>query len=105
VTELIVGAIAGTALWGAIGVAVGSIVPNQVGAVISLLAWGFVAENLVFGFLPKIGRFLPAHAANSMMGPIETQLLPGNVGTIVVVAWTTVLTLAGVVMLKRRDVN
>jgi ABC-type transport system involved in multi-copper enzyme maturation permease subunit len=104
-TELIVGAIAGTALWGAIGVAVGSIVPNQVGAVISLLAWGFVAENLVFGFLPKIGRFLPVHAADSMMGPIQTQLLPGNAGTIVVVGWTAVLTLAGVVMLKRRDVN
>src|ERR1022692_456339 len=32
-TELLVGAIAGTALWGAIGVGVGAIVPNQVGAV------------------------------------------------------------------------
>jgi ABC-type transport system involved in multi-copper enzyme maturation permease subunit len=104
-TELIVGAIIGTALWGAIGVSVGAVVPNQVGAVISLLAWGFVAENLVFGFLPKIGRYLPVHASDSMMGPIQTQLLPGNVGTVVVVAWTVVLASAGIVMLKRRDVN
>jgi ABC-type transport system involved in multi-copper enzyme maturation permease subunit len=104
-TELIVGAIIGTALWGAIGVAVGAIVPNQVGAVISLLAWGFVAENLLFGFLPKIGRFLPVHASDSMMGPVQTHLLPGNVGTVVVVAWTVVLASAGIVMLKRRDVN
>jgi ABC-type transport system involved in multi-copper enzyme maturation permease subunit len=104
-TELIVGAIIGTALWGALGVAVGAIVPNQVGAVISLLAWGFVAENLLFGFLPKIGRFLPVHASDSMMGPVQTHLLPGNVGTVVVVAWTVVLAGAGVVMLKRRDVN
>jgi ABC-2 type transport system permease protein len=104
-TELIVGAIIGTALWGAIGVAVGAIVPNQVGAVISLLAWGFVAENLFFGFLPKIGRFLPVHASDSMMGAIQTHLLPGNVGTVVVVAWTVVLASAGIVMLKRRDVN
>ena len=81
-TELIVGAIVGTALWGAIGVAVGAIVPNQVGAVITLLAWGFVVENLVFGFLPKIGRFLPVHAADSMMGPIENKLLPGNAGVV-----------------------
>jgi ABC-type transport system involved in multi-copper enzyme maturation permease subunit len=105
VTELIVGAIIGTALWGAIGVAVGAIVPNQVGAVISLLAWGFVAENLVFGFLPKIGRFLPVHASDSMMGPTQIQLLPGNVGTVVLVAWTVVLASVGIVMLKRRDVN
>jgi ABC-type transport system involved in multi-copper enzyme maturation permease subunit len=104
-TELIVGAILGTALWGSIGVGLGAIVPNQVGAVIALLAWGFVAENLLFGFLPKIGRFLPVHASDAMMGPIQSQLLPGNVATAVVVAWTLVLAGAGVVMLKRRDVS
>ena len=104
-TELIVGAIVGTALWGAIGVAVGAILPNQVGAVISLLAWGFVVENLVFGFLPKIGRFLPVHASDSMMGPIQDRLLPGNAGTVVVIVWATVLGIAGVALLKGRDVT
>jgi hypothetical protein len=104
-TELIVGAIIGTALWGAIGVAVGSIVPNQVGAVISLLAWGFVVENLVFGFLPKVGRFLPVHASDSMMGQIQDKLLPGNVGTIVTVAWVLLLAVVGVAQLRRRDVS
>ena len=79
-TELIVGAIVGTALWGAIGVGLGAIITNQVGAVIALLAWGFVVENLVFGFLPKIGRFLPVHASDAMMGPIQNKLLPGNAG-------------------------
>lgn len=105
VTELIIGAIVGTALWGAIGVALGAVLPNQVGAVISLLAWGFVVENLVFGFLPKIGRFLPVHASDSMMGSIQDKLLPGNVGTLVVVAWAVVLGIAGIALLKRRDVT
>jgi ABC-type transport system involved in multi-copper enzyme maturation permease subunit len=104
-TELIVGAMVGAALWGAIGVAVGAIVTNQVGAVISLLAWGFVVENLVFGFLPKVGRFLPVHASDSMMGPIEDKLLPGIAGTLVVLAWVVVLGLVGVTLLKRRDVS
>jgi ABC-2 type transport system permease protein len=103
--ELVVGAVAGTALWGAIGVALGAIVPNQVGAVISLLAWGFVVENLVFGFLPKLGRFLPVHASDSMMGPVVDKLLPGNTGTLIVVAWAIVLAIAGVAMLERRDVS
>jgi ABC-2 type transport system permease protein len=105
VTELIVGAVIGAALWGAIGVGLGSIVPNQVGAVISLLAWGLVVENLVFGFLPKVGRFLPVHASDSMMGPIQDKLLPGDVGAIVVLAWALVLAGAGVALLKRRDVS
>ncbi|MGB8196626.1 MAG: hypothetical protein WCF25_06440 [Acidimicrobiales bacterium] len=104
-TELVVGAIVGTALWGAIGVGIGSIVTNQVGAVISLLAWGFVVENLVFGFLPKIGRFLPVHASDSMMGPIQDKLLPGNAGVLVMVCWTVVLALIGMSLLSRRDVS
>jgi ABC-2 type transport system permease protein len=104
-TELIVGAIVGTALWGAIGVGIGAIVTNQVGAVITLLAWGFVVENLVFGFLPKIGRFLPVHASDSMMGPLEDKLLPGSAGTVVVVAWVLVLAFVGVTLLKKRDVS
>jgi ABC-2 type transport system permease protein len=105
ITELIIGAIIGTALWGAIGVAIGSIVPNQVGAVISLLAWGFVVENLVFGFLPKVGRFLPVHSSDSMMGPIQDKLLPGIGGTLVTVAWVLVLSMVGVALLQRRDVS
>jgi ABC-2 type transport system permease protein len=104
-TELIVGAIIGTAVWGAIGVGLGSIVTNQVGAVIVLLAWGFVVENLVFGFLPKVGRFLPVHSSDAMMGPIQDKLLPGNVGTLVTVAWALVLAVVGIALLKRRDVS
>lgn len=105
ITELLVGAVVGTALWGVIGVAIGAIVPNQVGAVISLLAWGFVVENLVFGFLPEFGRFLPVHVADSMMGQIEPKLLPGDVGTIILIGWCLGLAGVGVVLLKRRDVN
>lgn len=104
-TELIVGAIVGTALWGAIGVGLGAIMTNQVGAVISLLAWGFVVENLVFGFLPKIGQYLPVHASDAMMGPIQDKLLPGDVGTVVTVLWALALALIGVALLKRRDVS
>jgi ABC-2 type transport system permease protein len=104
-TELIVGAIVGTALWGAIGVAIGAIVTNQVGAVIALLAWGFVVENLVFGFLPKIGRFLPVHASDSIMGPIQNKLLPGNAGVVVTVGWALVLAIIGMSLLRRRDVS
>lgn len=105
ITVLLVGAVAGTALWGIIGVGLGAIVPNQVGAVISLLAWGFVVENLVFGFLPSIGRFFPVHAQDSMMGLTTQHLLSGAAGAAVLVAWTVALASIGLTMLKRRDVN
>ena len=59
---LLLGTLAGVALWGALGVGLGPIVRNQVGAIIGLLAWGFVVENLLFAFVPSVGRFAPVHA-------------------------------------------
>jgi ABC-2 type transport system permease protein len=103
--QLVVGAVLGAALWGAIGVGVGAIIPNQVGAVISLLAWSFVAENLVFGFLPKIGRFLPGPAQDSMMDISLKNLLPAGVGVVVLVAWAVGLASVGVMSLQRRDID
>ena len=50
------------ALWGAIGVGLGAIVRSQVGGIIGLLVWGFVIENLLFAFVPSVGRFAPVHA-------------------------------------------
>jgi ABC-type transport system involved in multi-copper enzyme maturation permease subunit len=105
ITILILGSVIGTALWGIIGVGLGAVIPNQVGAVIALLAWGFVVENLVFGLLPSVGRFLPAHAQNSMMGFSGQHYLSDIEGTIVLIAWTALLAGVGLSMLRRRDVN
>jgi ABC-type transport system involved in multi-copper enzyme maturation permease subunit len=104
-TELIVGAVAGTALWGIMGVGLGAIIRNQVGAVIALLAFGFVVENLIFGFLPSVGRFLPVHASDTMMGLSSQHYLSGTEGTLVTVAWAVVLAGIGLAAIKGRDVQ
>jgi len=104
-TMLIVGSVVSTALWGIIGVGLGAIIRNQVGAVIALLAFGFVVENLVFGLLPSVGRFLPVHAGNSMIGFTGQHYLSGTIGTLVLVAWTVVLAGAGLAAIKGRDVQ
>ena len=59
VTLLLLGTLAGSALWGGIGVGLGAIVRSQVGGIIGLLVWGFVIENLLFAFVPSVGRFAP----------------------------------------------
>ena len=79
-TLLVLGTLAGVALWGALGVGLGLIVRNQVGAIIGLLAWGFVAENLLFAFVPSVGRFGPVHAQNALMGLTTEHLLPAAAG-------------------------
>jgi ABC-2 type transport system permease protein len=101
---LLLGTIAGTAIWGAIGVGLGSIVRNQIGAVIGLLAWSFVVENILFGLVPSVGRFTIVQASNAFQGSTEDHLLAPAVGGLVMLAWMTVLAVVGWAWTSRRDV-
>ena len=105
VSLLLLGTVAGAALWGGIGVGVGAIVRSQVGGIIGLLVWGFVIENLLFAFVPSVGRFGPVHAQNGLMGLTDSHTLHAAAGGIVLVAWTAALAAAGVALAARRDVN
>ena len=102
---LLLGTLAGVALWGAIGVGIGAIVRNQVGAIIGLLAWGFVVENLLFAFVPSVGRFAPVHAQDALIGLTTEHLLPAAQAAPFSLAWTAAFALAGTALAARRDVS
>ena len=102
---LVVGTIVACGFWGAIGAAVGTIVRNQVGAVVGLLAWIFVVEGLIFLLTPEAGRFLPGPAGNALTGDPNEDLLAPAAGGAVLVAWTVVLTAVGIALTERRDVD
>jgi len=105
VAQLALGALGGIALWGAIGAGLGGIVRNQVGAVITLLAWGFVVSPLLFGLVPSVGHFMPSYSQDALVGLTTQHLLKPVVGGIVLVAWAILLAVVGVAMSARRDVN
>ncbi len=105
ITLLAFGGLAGIALRGAFGVALGAIVRNQVGAVIGLLAWDFVINGLLFGLAPSVGRFMPTTAANALMGLKTSHLLSPAAGGAVLLGWTVALGLAGLAVTLRRDVT
>ena len=102
---LLLGALAGVALWGALGVGIGAIVRNQVGAIVGLLAWGLIAENLLFAFVPSVGRFAPVHAQDGLMGLTSRHLLPAAAAGAVLLAWTIAFALAAAALAARRDVS
>ncbi len=93
------------AVWGAIGAGLGAIIHNQVGAVITLLAWGFVVDSLLFGLAPSVGRFLPTRASDALMGLKTEHLLSPGAGAIVLIAWAAALVAAGIAVTARRDIN
>ncbi|MGA2930440.1 MAG: hypothetical protein ABSG43_31550 [Solirubrobacteraceae bacterium] len=102
---LTLGGLAGAALWGAIGTGLGAIIHNQVGAVITLLAWGLVVDNLLFGLAPSVGRFVPTRASDALMGLKTHHLLSPGTGAIVLIAWATALAAVGIALTARRDIN
>lgn len=102
---LTLGGLAGAALWGAIGAGLGAIIHNQIGAVITLLAWGLVVDNLLFGLASSVGRFTPTRASDALMGLRVHHLLSPGAGGIMLIAWAGVLAVVGIALSVRQDIN
>jgi hypothetical protein len=102
---LTLGGLAGAVLWGAIGAGVGAIIHNQVGGVITLLAWGLVVDNLLFGLVPSVGRFTPTRASDALMGLRVDHLVSPGAGAITLIAWAGALGVLGIALSVRQDIN
>jgi len=105
IVDVYLGVVVSFALLAAFGLGIGAIVRNQVGAIITLLAWGFVVENLLFAFVPSVGRFAPVHAQDGLFGLTTKHLLSPAAGAATLVAWTAALAVVGAVLAARRDVS
>jgi ABC-2 type transport system permease protein len=101
---LLVGAIVGSAIWGGIGVGIGTVIRNQIGAVIVFLAFAFVLENILFGLVPSVGRYTPLQAQNAFEGSAADHMLAPAVGGLAMLAWMLVLVALGIALTQNRDV-
>jgi ABC-2 type transport system permease protein len=93
------------ALLGALGVAVGSIVRNQAGALVMLLALGFMIEPTVIGLEPDVGKYLPVSGAPTGINRAgdDTDLLAPGAAVLAELAWILGLGGLGALLLRRRD--
>jgi ABC-type transport system involved in multi-copper enzyme maturation permease subunit len=107
--QLLAGGAFSAALWAAIGVGVGAIVQNQVGAVIGLCVWLLLIETTLIGNVPGAGKFVPGAGAGALAGAIQTQsaskLLPPALGGLLLVAYAAAAIAAGLITTERRDIN
>jgi ABC-type transport system involved in multi-copper enzyme maturation permease subunit len=103
--HIALGTVATGALWCAIGAGLGAVVRHQVGAIVGLLAWLLVAENLLFGLAPSVGRYAPGPAGQSLAGDTATHLVSAAAGGVLLVAWTLAIAAVGAVLASRRDVG
>jgi ABC-2 type transport system permease protein len=109
VLELIAGNTAASALYAAIGVGLGALIRNQVGAIIGALGWIFLIEpllTLIPGFEDVITRWFPTGAANALAGTASSSdaldQLPAG---LLLAAYAAIFVAAGAYVLRARDVS
>jgi len=97
------GAVLYAALFGALGAATGSLVRNQVAAIVGWLAWLFVVEHIAVGFLPDLGRWLPAAAGQALVRAPNQELLAQPTAAVVLAAYGVAMMSIAVFSERYRD--
>jgi ABC-2 type transport system permease protein len=96
------GGAAAAALWAAIGVGVGALVRNQVGAVVGLCVWMFLVESVSEGFVPDAARLFPGGVGLALAG--NSDELSAAVGALLLVLYAAAVSAAGWLETLRRDI-
>lgn len=96
--------------YGAIGVAVGALVRNQVAAIVGVLVWMLAVEQIVVPALPEVGRWMPWGAATALLQlgpayPTDVKLLPAVAGGLVLAGYTTAAVVLALRISPGRDVQ
>ncbi len=100
---ILAGTLAYTTLFAIVGVALGTLVRNQVLAVATALAWLAVVEHTLVALVPDLGRWLPAAAGQAIVRTPVDGLLTPLAGTAVLAAYGAAIALAGVRVAATRD--
>jgi ABC-type transport system involved in multi-copper enzyme maturation permease subunit len=103
-TRLVVGTIGAMTIAAMLGAALGSVIRNQVAAIIGAFAWLLVAERVLEGTLPKEAKYAPGLALAAIIGHSE-ELLSWGAAVAVALGYVAALALVGGIFVFSRDVN
>jgi ABC-2 type transport system permease protein len=109
---IIVGGALATALAAALGVGVGAIIRNQVGATIAVLALLYVAEPLL-ALIPHLGIAIQQYGLAGLAAattrtagfPGSAHLLGQPAAALILAGYATAALLTGAALLRRRDIT
>lgn len=112
VIKIIAGGTIATALFAAVGVGLGALVRNQVGAVVGALGWVFVLEPLI-GIIPGIDDAVQKYGFNGVGNGLSAATFNGGQDTtlgqvpagLLLAAYAVILVVVGTMVLRRRDVS
>lgn len=105
-------AVLAVAIWTLLGIGIGTLIPNQIAAILVAIFITFLIEpllTLLFGWLDldSIGKLLPTNASSALMQPANSfvDYLDWWAGGLVLLGYALVLAALGVALNVRRDVS
>lgn len=99
------GTVAAVPLYGVAGVGLGTLIPNQVAAVLLPVLWLLVVETLLPAYgLARLIPWLPGGAASALARGNVQGLLPMWAGGLLLAAYTAAFVLAGIRRVARLDI-
>jgi ABC-2 type transport system permease protein len=108
--EVLAGGLVCLVLLAAIGVGVGAIVRNQVGAVMVALGWWIIVEPLLAA-IPKVGDSIAKYGLDGAVNAASATSLGADselgqlAGGLLLLAYAVIFAAAGVAVLRQRDVT
>jgi ABC-2 type transport system permease protein len=105
--RLIAGGAGAAALLAGIGLGVGAVVRNQVGAIIGLFIWLEIVENVIGDSAPKVARYLPGDLARGIAGQQAgtQQPLPLAISLLLLIVYAAVAAAIGWRAITHRDLG
>jgi len=107
--SVLAGVFAALVIYAVMGVGVGALLRNQVGAIVGALVYLFVVEQLVIRSIPAIApafKWLPGGALEAMTATLnDTDLLQPWQGGLLLLGYGLLAALAGTLFAVRRDVT
>ena len=100
----------GVVLWLLLGVAIGTVVHNQVAGLVGTLVWIFLVENLLVALAglvdaDHVSQYLPFHALDGADGTGGDNLLGYRTALAVTCGWIMLLGAVGTWRTRRRDIT
>jgi ABC-2 type transport system permease protein len=107
--KLIVGGTLATGLYAALGLGVGALIRNQVGAIIGSLVYLFVIES-VLRAIPKVDEIVREYGLGGVSNSLSStgngnDMLGQVAGGLVLAGYCAIFIVAGLIMMRRRDIT
>lgn len=102
-TRLVGGTIGAMAITAVLGVGVGTLIRNQVAAIITAFGWLLLVETVLIGAIQEQAKYAPGQAIAAIVGDSE-NLLSARAGVALALAYAAALLAAGQFVFSR-DVN